>query len=174
MGSLNTCPLPPLPPPRSFLPPSPPHPFWPHGPPPVGWIFCGGGFMASPPCVTPLPSVSISTAAPSPPAFPAPYPAPSVICWASCGVAKVWPLCVPPPSGKLTIRSMMALACSSVVPLPPNGIGAPSPTLVPLWAFPLTPSLSLHLAVGGGGLLRSWGLPSISCIRPLTKVVCAC
>ena len=67
----------------------------------------------------------------------------------------------------------MDRACSSGAPLPPNWEGAPSSyPWPPLLLSPALPPL-LRLAVGGG-LLRSWGFPLISCIRPLTKGVCAC
>ena len=57
--------------------------------------------------------------------------------------------------------------------IPPNGEGSPSLPLGPsLISSPaLAPSLGL---AAGGGLLRYWGLPPISCIRPRTKGVHAC
>ena len=102
-----------------------------------------------------------------------PRPLAPRVCRACCGFSGVWPLCGSPPCIKFMIRATMARACSSGVPLPPNGGGDPTPTMVPPWISPPTPSTSLRLALGGG-LLRSWGCPPISCIRPRTKGMRAC
>ena len=47
-------------------------------------------------------------------------------------------------------QATMARACSSGVPLPPNGVGVPSLTMVPPWPSPLTPTLASSCGWGGG------------------------
>ena len=63
-----------------------------------------------------------------------------------------------PLAGNKIFSATMSLACSSGVPFPPNGVGVPSLTLVPILVSPLTPSPSIRLTMGGR-LLSSWGLP---------------
>ena len=134
-------------------------------------IMRGGGLSsASFPCF-PHPPLSPR---PRPPLFPLmPHPLASWIFRSSCWLARVWPLCGSPLGRKLMIRATMDQACSSGAPLPPNGGGAPSPTLGPPWASPRISSPSIRLEVGGG-LLSSWGSSRISCIRLRTKGVHAC
>ena len=92
---------------------------------------------------------------------------------ACCRFSGVWPLCGPPPGVRFMIWATMAKACSSGVFLTPNGGGAPTSSPVcPLISTPIS-SPSLHLALGEG-ILRSWGLPPISCIKPRTKSVRTC
>ena len=67
----------------------------------------------------------------------------------------------------------MAQACSSGVPLPPTGEGAPTPTPVSPCHSPTPPSPPCFLALGGG-LCNSWGVPPISWISLLMKGVRAC
>ena len=69
---------------------------------------------------------------------------------ACCESSGVWTLCGPPPGVRFMIRATMARACSSGVPLPPNGGGAPTSTPVSPRRLPPTPSPSLRLALGGG------------------------
>ena len=102
-----------------------------------------------------------------------PCPLAPWVCRACCGISRVWPPCGPPPGVKIMIRATTAWACSLGISLLPNGGGAPTPTLVPPWLSPPTPFPSLRLALGGV-LLRSWGLPPISCISTRTKGVRAC
>ena len=83
-----------------------------------------------------------------------------------------WPLGRLRPGGELNISAIMARACSSGVPLHPNGGGAHSPCPRPVRCYPLSPSNPLRLAVGG--LCRYWGPPPISCTRPHTKGVRFC
>ena len=120
-------------------------------PPLVGELFYRGGgdlrllIPASPFALPPLPPPLLPPLHPLPPRTLCPRG-----CQDGCGFAGVWPLCGPPPGGKLIVQATMARDCSSGSPLPPKGVGAPSPTLVPPWASPLIPSPLLHLAVGGG------------------------
>ena len=141
---------------------------WPSGCP----ALLRGGLQLRPPdsylSPTPLPL-------PLPPLLSLmPRPLDPWIFWACCVGAGVWPLGGLPPGRKFPIRAKIDLACSSGAPLPPNGGGAPSPTLSACQSAPLSfSSHSLRLVVGGG-LRWSWGLPPISCIRPRTKGVRAC
>ena len=80
------------------------------------------------------------------------------ICWACCvWVAGVGPLCRPPPGVKFMIQATIAWACSSGVPLPPNGGGAPTPTPVSPCLSPPTPSPSPWCVLGGGGAAQVLG-----------------
>ena len=72
------------------------------------------------------------------------------------------------------MRSKMACDCSSDPPLTPSGGGAPSPTLAPCGSSHLAPLPPLLRLAVSGGLRRSWGMSSISCIRPHTNSVRSC
>ena len=136
--------------------------------------------LLRPPLLPPPRDSSLGGGGGAPPPLPPlcplpPRPLDAQVCRACCDVSGVWPLCGPPPGRNLIIQATMARACSSGVPLPPNGVGAPSLTLGTSWASPLTPlPPPLLRLVVGGGLIRSWGLPPISCIIPCTKGVRAC
>ena len=103
-----------------------------------------------------------------------PLPLPPWMCRACCMGARAWPLGGLPPGSALTILSRISRACSSGSPLTPNGGGAPPLHPRPDCRSPLSPSTQIFLAVGGGGLCRSWILPPISCIRPRTRGVRSC
>ena len=135
----------------------------------------GGGLGCS--LLLLLPSPPLLLLSPSPlrnllplPPFPLAPRLYQACCW--CG-ARVWPLCGPPPGGKLMIQDTMARSCFSGVPLPSNGGGAPTPTPVPPWPSSLIPSPVFCLALGGR-LLGSWRLPPITYIGSRTKGVRAC
>ena len=153
MGSLCPHPLPILPPrapaPLTFS----PLPHWQVGPPCAGCGFCGWGggrCVSSSPSPQPLHPLTPGLSPLRHPrrlTLPVPQDPKK---WASCdGRAGVWPLCGPPPGVSRTNRATMAQACSSGVPLPPNGGGDPPPSPVPSCTHAPLPSPPLCPALGG-------------------------
>ena len=170
-------------PPRGLSPPLPPSSASSSGssagsylPSPAGWpSLCrlvalrgGGGCRVMPsPYPPPFPFLSPS---PLPPLWlRLPCPLSPQIGWACCVGAGVWPLCGPPPGWKLIIRAKMSRACSSGVPLPPSGVGAPPCSPGALLPAPLIPPPPASSYVGGGGFSGLEGCPPSpvsGCARP--------
>ena len=92
--------------------------------------------------------------------------------WACCERAGVWPLCGPPPGVSRVIRATMARDCSSGVPLPPNGGGAPLPSSISTASPAPLPSASS--CVKGGGPQQVLGFPPISWFRARMNGVRGC
>ena len=94
-------------------------------------------------------------------------------CFPNSGVARVWPLCGPPPRRDVKYPIHDGSCLLLWRPPPPYrgrcDLSDPGSYLC-LPSYPLTFASSC----GRGGLLRSWGLPPISCIRPRMKSVHTC
>ena len=94
------------------------------------------------------------------------------ICQARCVVVGVWQLGGPPPERSYLFEPQWLLPVSLASPSPLMGEVRPLQPwyLAGLTLLPLPP-LFVSRCGGGGGLLRSWGLPPIAYNRPCTKGV---
>ena len=132
----------------------------------------GGGGLCAALSFPPPPSPPLPFAASSPHSSSAPSPGPSglILLRKSQGLATMWAA----PRHVVNYPGHNGPACSSGVPLPPNGEGAPPPTPVSPYPYsPSPPSPPLFLVLGGV-LRRSRGFPPISWFSPRTKGVRAC
>ena len=116
----------------------------------------GGGHVCPSPSPLPLPLLSPS---PLPPLRLCPLcPLAPQIGQACCGCARVWPLCGPPPGGKLIIRATIAWAYTPA-PGPSGLLGLlwNHRGLATMWAAP--PRDVIYLGHNGPGLLFGHTFP---------------